>query len=78
VSQVEARYDPTTRTLVAKKLTGNDFVGAGKVTWEMTAPSGSEAASCKVVSSMWQHVYTPRRDACSVEVRYQFCLLSIV
>lgn len=75
-SQVEARYDSTRRTLVAKKLTGNDFVGAGKVTWEISAPSGSDGAACKVVSSLWQHVFTPRWDACSVEVRSAPCPLS--
>jgi len=68
IELVEVKYHSSKSTLVATKLTGNDFVGAGRVTWEISPPSGSEGTSCKVVSSLWQHVYTPRWDACSVEV----------
>ena len=60
VELVELRYNPSTQTLTATKLTGNRFVPAGKVSWEAT-PHG-----CQVVSSVWSGVYTPRWDDCSL------------
>ena len=69
MNQVEARYDANTRTLSGKKLTGNDFVGAGKVSWQVVVPSGFEAPVCSLVSSLWHNVYTPRWDTCIMEVR---------
>jgi hypothetical protein len=60
VELLELRYDPATSTLSATKLTGNTYVRAGRVSWEAT-PSG-----CRVVSSLWAGVYTPRWDPCTL------------
>ena len=60
VELLELRYNPSTQTLSAKKLTGNRFVPAGQITWEAT-PAG-----CRIVSSLWAGVYTPRWDACTL------------
>lgn len=111
---VEAKFDAARSTLVGTKLTGNDFVGAGRVSWargwvdsnaKQTKPNTKHASratlvlivsgqtpdtryqtcserpalhplaqevtaggGCRVVSSLWQHVYTPRWDACAVDV----------
>ncbi|EOD09128.1 hypothetical protein EMIHUDRAFT_437185 [Emiliania huxleyi CCMP1516] len=63
IDLVEARLDAAAGTLSATKLTGNEFVRAGRVSWEV-GPGGG----CKMVSSMWQNAYTPRWDGCAVEV----------
>ena len=60
VELLELRYDAASRTLSAKKLTGNRYVPAGQITWEAT-PTG-----CRIVSSAWANVYTPRWDACKL------------
>jgi hypothetical protein len=60
VELLELKYEPQKETLVATKLTGNQFVQAGRVTWEAT-PTG-----CRVVSSVWANVHTPRWDPCTV------------
>ena len=48
--------------LTGTKLTGNQFVRAGRATWTISA------TSCHVVSSLWAGVYTPRWEACRVDV----------
>lgn len=60
IELLELKYDPTTETLSATKLTGNQFIRAGRLSWEAT-PVG-----CRVVSSMWSGVYTPRWDPCTL------------
>ena len=60
VELLELSYDASTSTLTGTKLTGNQFVRAGRLSWEAT-PSG-----CRVVSSMWSGVYKPRWDPCSL------------
>jgi len=58
VDLIEVVYDNSANTLRATKLTGNQFVRAGRVSWEVTP------TSCKVVSSLWAGSYTPRWDPC--------------
>ena len=60
VELLELRYDPRSSTLSGTKLTGNQFVRAGRVSFEAT-PKG-----CRVVSSMWAGAYAPRWDPCSL------------
>lgn len=60
IDLLEVTYDPTSLTLSGKKLTGNQFVQAGRVSWEAT-PSG-----CRVVSSAWAGQFTPRWDPCTL------------
>lgn len=47
VALMEVSYEASTSTLRGTKLTGNQFVRAGRVSWEVT-PKG-----CKMVSSLW-------------------------
>ena len=58
VDLVEVAYDASSGVLSGTKLTGNQFVRAGRVSWEVTA------TSCKVVSSVWAGAFTPRWDPC--------------
>jgi len=60
VELLELQYNASTSTLSGTKLTGNQFVRAGRVSWEATR------SGCRVVSSQWANVYTPRWDACSL------------
>jgi hypothetical protein len=60
VDLLELTYDPSSSTLSGTKLTGNSFVGAGRMSWEAT-PSG-----CRVVSSVWAGQFTPRWDPCTL------------
>ena len=60
VDLIDVEYDASTSTLTGTKLTGNHYVRAGRVSWEAT-PSG-----CRVVSSQWAGVYTPRWDPCTM------------
>jgi len=62
VELLEATLEPSTGVLSGVKLTGNSFVGAGRVSWTVSS------TSCKVVSSLWQGVYTPRWDPCKLLV----------
>jgi len=58
VDLIDVTYDAATHTLRGTKLTGNQFVRAGRVSWEATP------TACMVVSSMWAGAYTPRWDVC--------------
>ncbi len=61
VDLIELEYDPTSATLSATKLTGNQFVRAGRVTWDATP------TSCRVVSSLYAGAaFAPRWDPCSL------------
>jgi len=62
IELVEAVYDASSGVLSGTKLTGNDFVRAGRVSWTVSL------GSCKVVSSLWQGSFTPRWDACHLTV----------
>ena len=60
VELLEMVYNASTGVLSATKLTGNQYVRAGRVSWEAT-PS-----PCRVVSSLWANAYTPRWDPCTL------------
>lgn len=60
VELLELRYNTSTSMLTGTKLTGNQFVRAGRVSWE------ASSTSCRVVSSQWANVYTPRWDPCTL------------
>ena len=62
IELIEATYDASTRTLTGTKLTGGDYVRAGRVTWEMTTNN------CRIVSSLYKNAFTPRWDECNVKV----------
>lgn len=47
-------------TLRGTKMTGNQYVRAGRLSWEATA------TSCSVVSSLYAGAYTPRWDPCEL------------
>ena len=57
---LEMEYDASTSTLRARKLTGNNFVPAGQISWEAT-PVG-----CKIASSMYAGRFTVQWDRCSL------------
>jgi len=59
---LELSYDAESTTLSATKLTGNNHVRAGRVTWVAT-PSG-----CRVVSSSYAGAWDPRWDPCTLTV----------
>mmetsp|Transcript_33256 Transcript_33256/g.87491 ORF Transcript_33256/g.87491 Transcript_33256/m.87491 type:complete len:300 (-) Transcript_33256:110-1009(-) len=71
IELMELSYDATTSTLSGTKLTGNQYVRAGRVSWEAT-PSG-----CRVVSSQWANVYTPRWDPCTLTMWEDHLRLSL-
>ncbi len=60
VELLELRYNASTSMLSGTKLTGNQFVRAGRVSWE------ASSTGCRVVSSQWANVYTPRWDPCTL------------
>ena len=60
VELIEARYDSASSTLSGVKMTGNEYVPAGKVSWEAT-PKG-----CRVVSSQYAGRFNARWDQCSL------------
>lgn len=60
IELLELRYNTSLSTLQGTKLTGNQFVRAGRISWEATR------SGCRVVSSQWANVYTPRWDACTL------------
>ena len=62
IDLIDSRYDAGRRMLVGSKLTGNDFVRAGRTSWELTA------SGCRVVSSLWRGSFTPRWDSCHLRV----------
>ena len=62
IELVELRYDASKGMLTGIKLTGNQYVRAGRVSWEVTQ------TTCRVVSSLWAGVYTPRWDPCRLTI----------
>jgi len=62
IELVELRYDASKGMLTGTKLTGNQYVRAGRVSWEVTQ------TTCRVVSSLWAGVYTPRWDPCRLTI----------
>ena len=62
IELVELRYDASKGMLTGTKLTGNQYVRAGRVSWEVTQ------TTCRVVSSLWAGVYTPRWDPCRMTI----------
>ena len=62
IELIETEFDAASGTLTATKLTGNDFVRAGRVTWT------ASDSSCQVVSSLWAGAFTPRWDPCVMSV----------
>ena len=58
IELIELRYDSSNSMLTGRKLTGNQYVRAGRASFEVTQNS------CRVVSSMWAGVFTPRWDPC--------------
>lgn len=60
VELMELEYDAVAKSLRGTKLTGNQYVRAGRVSWEAT-PVG-----CRVVSSLYAGVYSPRWDPCTL------------
>lgn len=62
IELIEASYDASANVLTGTKLTGNDFVRAGRASWKVSL------GTCKVVSSLWQGVYSPRWDSCKLRV----------
>ena len=62
IELVELRYDASKGMLTGTKLTGNQYVRAGRVSWEVTQ------TTCRVVSSLWAGVYTPRWDPCRLRI----------
>jgi len=62
IELVELRYDAGSGMLSGTKLTGNQFVRAGRVSFEITQ------SSCRVVSSMWAGAFTPRWDPCRLAI----------
>lgn len=62
IELVELRLDASNGMLSGTKLTGNQFVRAGRVSFEITQ------SSCRVVSSMWAGAFTPRWDPCRLAI----------
>merc|ERR1712070_855535 len=63
IELIETEFDASSGLLTATKLTGNDHVRAGRVTWT------ASQASCQVVSSLWPGAFTPRWDPCEMSVQ---------
>jgi len=62
VELVEVTWDAGRGLLLGTKLTGNQFVRAGRVSWEISQ------TACRVVSSVWAGAYTPRWDPCRLRI----------
>ena len=62
IELVELRYDTAKGMLTGIKLTGNQYVRAGRASFEVTQ------TTCRVVSSLWAGVYTPRWDPCRLTI----------
>jgi len=62
IELIEATFESSSTVLTGTKLTGNDFVRAGRASWTISP------TSCKVVSSLWSGVFTPRWDGCKLRV----------
>lgn len=60
LEMLEMSYEPATSTLSGIKLTGNNFVPAGKTSWEAT-PVG-----CSVASSLYAGKFTGQWDPCTL------------